>query len=241
MVYGNNMKKKHLFAAAIMAFLAFTTACAAMAPVNNTDMSYINSDHLREIRRGPWEITDNTFHRLIFDHEEKIITVIGRESNDNDDKNNLNFRIKEPAKEWFPGAEGKIKIHAGFFNRYEAVRTMLLDTVQEYPDYSIHVSGFSLGGTWTQLFMLDVLLLWPNRDIQAIFYAAANPWRRLPKEYQKELEQRTVFVKSWWDPVTWMRLIGFYRYGHNITIGKWWRILPPQHEPPQMIRSLNEL
>ena len=235
------MKKKILFSTIIIVLNVLVTACATTVPITNTDIFiHINSDHLRDIRSGPWETIDKTHYRLILNHDEKIICVRGRESISGDIHDNLKFRTRKPAEEWFPGAEGRIKIHSGFLRRYESVRNMLLDTLNEYPDYTIRVSGFSLGGAWTQLFLLDIILLWPDRDVQAIFYAPANPWRRLPREYQKELGQNTVFVKCYWDPVTWMRLIGFYRYGHNITIGKWWRLLPPQHIPPQMIRALDE-
>jgi hypothetical protein len=226
----------------VIVFGAFITACTTTTvPITYTDTFNVSSDHFREIRRGPWEVINDTQYRLILDHDEKIIDVRGRESIEGDMKKNFDFRIRKPEKDWFPGADGKIRIHSGFFRRYESVRNILLDAAYEYPDYAIHVSGFSLGGTWTQLFLLDVIQIWSDRDIRAIFYAPANPWRRLPKEYQNKLRQHTVFVKSHWDLFTWMRVIGFYRYGYNITIGKWWRFLPPQHEPPQMIRSLDEI
>ncbi|MDR2542921.1 MAG: hypothetical protein LBC80_05680 [Treponema sp.] len=235
------MKKKSLFTVTVLAFGAFFTSCATTAPFAFTDTFNVSSDHFREMRTGPWETIGNTQYRLIFNHEEKIVDIRGRGSTGEDKKDNMNFRTKKPSAGWFSDAEERIKIHSGFFRRYESVRSVLLDAVYEYPDYAIHVSGFSLGGTWTQLFLLDILLLWPDRDIKAIFYAPASPWRKLPRKYQKELKQCTVFVRTYWDPITWMWLIGFHRYGYNITVGKWWRILPPQHEPPQMIRALDEL
>lgn len=233
-------KKKILFMVIVLAFGTLTAACTTTAPFTYTDTFNVSSDHFQEIRKDEWETIGNTDYRLILEHDEKIIYVIGCESSKEDKKDTLDSRVRKPDEEWFPGVEGIIKVHFGFLRQYTAVRSILLDTVCEYPGYAIRTSGFSLGGTWTQLFLLDVILHWPERDIQAIFYAPANPWWRLPKKYQVELEQRTVFVRSRWDPVTWMRLIGFYRYGHNITIGKWWRILPPQHEAPQMIRALDE-
>ncbi|MCL2440149.1 MAG: hypothetical protein FWD14_00230 [Treponema sp.] len=231
---------KIVFAAKIMAFSMFFAACASTQPFTYTDSFNVSSEHFRETRRGPWETMGNTQFRLSVNHEEKEINVRGRGSNDDDAKDNLDFRIREPAEEWFPGLKGRVKVHSGFLRRYESVRKLLLDTAFEYPDYAIRVSGFSLGGTWTQLFLLDVIQHWPDRDVLAIFYAPANPWRRLPKSYQRELKQRTVFVRTHWDPITWMHLIGFFRYGHTITVGKWYRVLPAQHEPPQMIRALEE-
>jgi len=236
------MKINILFITLVPAVFAIITACATTVTNTYTDMSIINSDHLREIRSGPWEIIDRTQYRITLNHDEKIIYVRGRESVVSKDyRDNFKFYSKKPTQEWFYEAEGRIKIHAGFLNRYDSVRVLLLDVAYEYPDYAIDISGYSLGGAWTQIFLLDILLLWPDRDIQTILYAPANPWRKLPGKYQEELKQNTVFVKSHWDPVTWMRLIGFNRYGNNIIVGKWWRFFPPQHFPKQMVRALDEL
>jgi len=235
------MKEKILYAMMVLASGVFVTSCSTTVPFAFTNTFYISSDHVREIVEGPWEVINKTQFRVIMDHNEKIIFIIGRDSILVDYKDNFNFFVTKPDDDWFPGIDERIKIHSGFYKRYKSVRNALLETAYKYPDYSIYVSGYSLGGTWTQLFLLDAILLWPDRDIRAIFYAAANPWRKLPEKYRKELEQRTIFIKTYWDPVTWMSVIGFYRYGHNITVGKWWRIFPPQHGPPQMIRALDEL
>jgi len=232
-------KKNILFVTMVMAFGMIVIGCKTTVPFAFTDTFNVSSGHFREIRRGPWETIGNTHFRLIVDHDEKIIHVRGRGSEEEDMRDNFDFRIRELAEEWFPDVEG-IRVHLGFLRRYRSVRDVLMDAVYQRPDYAIRVGGYSLGATWTQLFMLDVIHHWPDRDIQAIFYAPANPWRRLPRKYQKELKQRTVFVRTFWDPVTWMRVMGFYRYGHNITVGRWWRILPAQHYPRQMIRALNE-
>jgi len=230
---------KAFYIAITLALGMLVAACATTVPITFTDTFNVSSDHFREIRRGPWETINTTRFRIILDHDEKIIDIRGRETAPDNARDNFDFRIWEPAEEWFPGVEG-IRVHAGFLRRYRDVRDVLLDVIYQYPDYAIRVSGNSLGGTWTQLFLLDVILHWPDRDIQAIFYAPANPWRRLPREHREELRQSTVFVRSHWDPITWMRVIGFQRYGHNITIGRWWRILPAQHHPRQMIRALDE-
>ena len=231
--------KKMLFLAIVLKMGMIVSGCSTSIPVTYTDTFNVSPDHFHEIRRGPWETMGNTHYRLIIDHDEEIIHVRGRGSNDEDMKDNFDFRVREPAEEWFSGVEG-IKVHLGFLRRYRSVRDLLLTTTYQYPDYAIRASGYSLGGTWTQLFLLDAIIHWPDRDIEAIFYAPANPWRKLPKKYQKELKQRTVFVRSIWDPVTWMRPLLFFRYGYNITIGKWWRIFPAQHYPPQMLRALEE-
>ena len=224
----------------ILALVLSTFACTTTAPFAYTESFNVSSSHYREIRRGPWETIGNTHYRLILDHEEKVMHVRGRGSEDEDMRDNFDFRTREPREGWFPGTEGTIRIHLGFLRRYASVREILFEAANEHPNYAIRVSGFSLGGTWTQLFLFDAIRHWPERDILAIFYAPANPWRILPKEYREDLRQRTVFVSSHWDPVTWMNALGFFRYGHEITIGRIWRIFPPQHYPPQMQRSLDE-
>jgi len=234
-------KKNILFGAMVLAFGLLVAGCRSTVPITYTDTFNVSAEHFREIRRGPWEVEGRwkTPYRLILDHDEKIIHDRGRGSNQEDMRDNLDFRIREPSEEWFSGGTG-IKVHLGFLRRYQSVRHILLDATVDHPDYAIRVSGYSLGATWTQLYMLDVVTQWPDRDIEAILYAPANPWRKLPKNYQKELKQRTVFVCSIWDPVTWMGLMWFRRYGHNITIGKWWRVFPAQHFPNQMARALEE-
>jgi hypothetical protein len=170
-------------------------------------------------------------------HEGKTIHITGQGSNQRADwKDNLNFRTRLKSSQWFR----LISVHAGFLRQYLAVRNKLLDICYEYPDYAIRVDGFSLGGSWTQIFVQDVLHRWPDRDIQAIFYAPGNPWRRLPRKYRRALRRCVAFIIPWWDVVTWMRLLLFFRYGRNIRIGKPWRLWPKQHRPDQIIRALNE-
>jgi hypothetical protein len=120
------------------------------------------------------------------------------------------------------------------------VRNKLLDAAYEYSNYTIRVAGFSLGATWTQIFVQDLIHHFPQRDITAIFYAPASPWRKLPKKYRLALNSVTFFVRSIYDPVTWMRILRFYRYGKHINIGKCWRVFPLQHLPAQIIRGLLE-
>jgi hypothetical protein len=109
-----------------------------------------------------------------------------------------------------------------------------------YPGYTILVDGYSLGASWPQIFVQDVLYHFPDRDIQAVLYEPGNPWRKLPKKYKKALKKHITFVRSIWDPVTWMQLLGFFRYGKTVTIGKWYRIWPLQHLEDQVIRNLTE-
>jgi len=202
-------------------------------------MNQVSSSHFRATLKGPWETIGRTDFRMVVDHDSRTIHVTGRGSQEEDWGDNFNFKIREPAEEWFPGVKN-IKVHAGFLKQYRSVRNKLIDTAHQYSDYAIRVSGYSLGGTWTQIFVQDVLFHWPDRDIQAIFYAPANPWRKLPKKYQKALKRSIVFVRNRWDPVGWMRVLRFYRYGENITIGRWYRIFPAQHKRDQMIRALDE-
>jgi len=197
----------------------------------------IGSKHFNEILEGPWETVDRTEYRMTVDHENKIIHVTGQHSHEEDWPDNFDFRVR--AEQWFPDVQD-IKVHAGFLRQYKAVRGKLLDTAYQYPDYAIRVDGFSLGASWPQIFVQDVLYRWPERDIQAILYAPGNPWRKLPKKYQDALKRCTFFVRSVYDPVTWMGLLRFHRYGKNISIGRWWRVWPIQHYPAQIIRGLDE-
>ena len=200
-------------------------------------MFEINSNHFRAANAEPWEQVGRTDYRLEIDNGKKIIHVTGRPSSQRADwKDNLDFRIRSKTQKWFRG----IRVHAGFLRQYLAVRGKLLDVCYEHPGYAIRVDGFSLGGSWTQIFVQDVLHRWPDRDIQAIFYAPGNPWRRLPRKYRGLLRRRVTFVIPWWDAVTWMRLIGFKRYGKDIRIGRIWRLWPKQHHPDQIIRALDE-
>ena len=199
----------------------------------------VSTTHFNQTRSGPWEKVDRTDYCVVVDHEKKIIHVTGKESGDEDWPDNFDFRVRQPAEQWFPDVKD-IWVHSGFLRQYKAVRDKLLDIAYEHPDYAIRVDGYSLGGSWTQIFTQDILYRRPDRDIKAIYYAPGNAWRKLPKQYQDALKRCTVFVRSIWDPVTWMRVFRFYRYGDHITIGKWWRIWPLQHWPDQIIRGLTE-
>ena len=201
----------------------------------------VNSEHFISVTKGPWDVVDRTHYRLDINHEEKVIHVTGRCSDYDDWPDNFDFRVKawEPAEQWF--ADKEILVHSGFLRQYKSVRNILLDVAYEYSEYAIRVDGFSLGASWPQIFLQDVLHRWPDRDVQAILYAPGNPWRKLPVYYQKALERCTVFVRSVWDPVTWMRLLRFYRFGSPFNIGKWWRALPVQHQPKQILRALKEM
>jgi len=195
-------------------------------------------EHFESIRRGPWLQEDSTNYRVYIDHDNKTIYVTGQESRcRNDWRDNFSFWTRRgPTSAWF----GQVRIHAGFLRQYKSVRDILLELCQQYPDYAIRVSGFSLGAAWLQIFMQDVLHKWPERDIKAIFYAPGNPWRRLPIRYRRLLRERTIFVYNRWDLITGMALLGFFRYGKNIRLGRIWRIRPNQHHPYQIIRGLEE-
>ena len=201
-------------------------------------MFQVCSDHFKEIRSGLWQTQDRTEYRLVLSHKEKIIYLTGRSSSEEDWPDNIDFRILETSEQWFPDV--KIKVHAGFLRQYKAVRDKLLNVAYEFPDYAIRVDGYSLGASWTQIYVQDILYHWPDRTIMALLYAPGNPWRVLPKRYSEFLKQHIIFVRSIWDPVTWMRVLRFYRYGKNFTIGKLWRVLPIQHRPDQIIRGLDE-
>ena len=201
----------------------------------NLPIFKVNADHFRAVNSGAFDTTGRTDVRINID--EKIIHVTGRASNQTSDwKDNLDMR-RRPKEQWFKG----IWVHAGFLRQYQAVRNDLLDVCYKYHDYAIRVDGFSLGASWTQLFIQDCLHRWPNRDIKAILYAPGNPWRKLPRKYRRKLRQCITFVYCFWDVVTWMRLLGFKRYGRNVRIGRIWRIWPKQHHPDQIIRALNEM
>ena len=203
-------------------------------------MFKLNIDHFNAIRKGPWETVDKTDYRLFTDHETRTIHLIGQSSQKNDWPDNFDFRAVAfaPAEEWFPGKG--ILVHSGFLRQYKAVRNILLDAAYENPDYAIRVAGYSLGGTWTQIFVQDILHRWPDRDILCVAYAPGNPWRKLPGKYKKLLRNSITFVSCYWDPVTWMIVLRFFRYGHDLKIGKLWRMLPFQHLPDQIIRALEE-
>ena len=200
----------------------------------------INTEHFTKVVSGPWDVVDRTHYRLVINHDDKVIHVTGCGSDYDDWPDNLDFRVNawEPSERWF--ADKEILVHSGFLRQYKAVRNILLDVVYEFSDYAVRVSGYSLGASWTQIFLQDILHRWSDRDIKAVFYAPGNPWKKLPVYYQEALKCCTTFVRSVWDPVTWMRLLGFRRYGVHINIGKWWRFLPPQHETKQITRALNE-
>jgi len=196
----------------------------------------VNSDHFRSVNSGPWVTEGRTDYRINVDHEAKVIHVSCQASSQSEDwRDNLDFR-RHPKEQWFRG----IWVHAGFLRQYRAVCDVLLNACYEHPGYAIRVDGYSLGASWAQIFLQDCIHRWPDRDIQAILYAPGNPWRRLPRKYRRALKRCTTFAYCFWDVVTWMRLIGFKRYGKNIRLGRIWRLWPKQHHPDQIIRGLDE-
>ena len=193
-----------------------------------------------------WKQEDRTDYRVEVDHEAKVILVIGRPTSQGVDwLDNFDFRVRDKTRKWFPSRNSP-RVHNGFLRQYESVRKILLDLCYKYEDYAIRCTGYSLGGSWTQIFVQDCLHRWTNiegkedRDIKAIFYACGNPWRWLPKVYRKALKACTQFVINYWDPVTWMGLLRFKRYGKNVMIGKPWRLYPLQHHYNQIERALYE-
>jgi hypothetical protein len=197
-------------------------------------------EHLENAVKGPWYTINRTDFKIDIDHENKIVYVTGQTSQPNDWWDNLKFctRLFSKCEKWY--SLKSVWVHKGFLNQYKSVQKFLIDLCLQHFEYAIRLSGHSLGGTWTQLFMYDILDRWPSRDVQAIFYAPANPWRRLPKPFRQKLKERTTFVYCWWDPVTWMRILRYRRYGKNILIGKPWRLWPSQHKPKQIIRAMDE-
>jgi hypothetical protein len=190
-----------------------------------------------EIKRGPWVREGNTDYRIYINHESKTIYVTAQGSRRGDWADNFSFWTRRgPTAERF----GQVRIHAGFLRQYQSVRDTLFEICRQYPDYAIRLSGFSLGAAWLQIFMQEVLHTWPERDITALFYAPASPWRRLPRNYRQLLRERTLFVYNRWDFITAMALFGFFRYGNTVRLGSIWRMVPNQHRPDQIIRGLEE-
>ena len=203
----------------------------------------ISSAHFNTVNVGDdsyWVQKDRTDYRVEVDHDNKVILVIGRPSSQGVDwLDNFDFRVKSKPRQWFADNK-KIRVHEGFLRQYESVRNDLLDLCYKHEDYQIWVTGYSLGGSWSQIFVQDCLHRWPDRFIRFISYACGNPWRRLPREYKKALRRVTTFVINFWDPVTWMRLILFFRYGKRVQIGRPWRFYPIQHHPTQMVKALDQ-
>jgi hypothetical protein len=182
-------------------------------------MFEVSAQHFKKTVSGPWTSIGQTDYRLIVSKNEKTIrlTAQGSQSKDKgvDWRDDFDFRIRQAAETWFPGE--KIRVHAGFFRQYKNVRDTLMDLVYAYPEYTVLVDGYSLGASWPQIFVQDVLYHFPCRNIQAILYEPGNPWRKLPQKYKKLLKKHVTFVRSVWDPVTWMRLLFFWRYGKTVT------------------------
>ncbi|MCL2373820.1 MAG: hypothetical protein FWC65_01080 [Treponema sp.] len=224
---------------AVISAMAFAACASAPLPVAWMDDDWKPSvEHFQSIRRGPWTQEGNTDFRIYVDHENQNIYITGQESRCRDDwRDNFSFWTgRGPTASWF----GEVRVHAGFLRQYQSARNTLLNVSWRYPDYAIRVTGYSLGAAWLQIFMQDVLHVWPERDITAIFYSPGNPWRRLPQRYRRSLRERTVFIYNRWDFITWMGLLGFFRYGENIRLGSVWRMRPNQHHPYQVIRGLEE-
>jgi hypothetical protein len=202
----------------------------------------ISVEHFREVVSGPWTSIGQTDYRCQIDGGTGVIRLTAQGSQSKDKSvdwwDDFDFRIRQPPETWFPGEN--IKVHAGFLRQYKNVRDTLMDLLYKYPNYAVLVDGYSLGASWPQIFVQDVLHHFPDRSIQAILYEPGNPWRKLPRAYKKLLKTHIAFVRSIWDPVTWMAALGFFRYGKTITIGKWWRFWPLQHLEGQVIRNLKE-
>jgi len=202
----------------------------------------ISAKHFEEATDRPWVSEKQTDYRVTVLEDEKIIHLSAQGSTSKDENidwwDDFDFRINQPPETWFP--DKKIKVHSGFLRQYKNVRDILMDLAYQYPDYAIRVDGYSLGASWPQIFVQDVLYHFPGRDIQAILYEPGNPWRKLSRADKKALKKHIQFVRSIWDPVTWMRVLFFFRYGKSTTIGKWYRVWPLQHLGDEVIKNLIE-
>ena len=223
----------------------------------SSDCFRIANDGMGE---GFWSKKGRTDYHFHADHDKKKLYIIGRPTSENKDwLDNLDFRTTKTIKAMFSQSEEDpnkpiqwfddrkdIKVHTGFLRQYQAVAEEFLALAEKYSDYDIEIWGFSLGASWTQILLEVAVYLiyirgkWAGRKVQGIFYACGNPWRKLPKELRKLVKQCSTFVINFWDPVTWMRLIGFNRYGKRVQIGRPWRFFPIQHHPTQMIKALDE-
>ena len=204
-------------------------------------------ENFREVLKGPWEKVDRTDFKVEICHKKKAIYITGQSSNYEDWPDNFDFRkrrlyelMDQKPEQWFPDRDD-IWVHSGFLAQYKPVRRQLIDILKQYPEYAVYIGGWSLGGSWTQLLLEEVWHRWRNKRVIVFFgYATGNAFRNLPKEYREGIAKCSTFVYCWWDPVTWMRVLRFYRYGKNIRIGKWWRIWPFQHCTYQIERALKE-
>lgn len=146
---------------------------------------------------------------------------------------------------WFPKVMKpykKVAVHGGIFEQYLGVRNKILDMVYEDKNIKhIRVGGFSQGAGFTYFCVQDLLYHFPDLDILGIGYESPRVFIR-NKYIKNMLKNNLIIVKTFWDatvhvpPVCW----GFAHYGKSVWIGKWWKILPIQHRPEQIIKNLED-
>ncbi|KAJ3173815.1 hypothetical protein HK101_011026 [Irineochytrium annulatum] len=109
--------------------------------------------------------------------------------------NNLNL-IKADSP--FPSAPSDVKVHSGFLNIYNALRSRVRSTLTNLkaanPSYSLTITGHSLGGAVASLYAADLVNLFPSTSIG--LYTMGEP---------------RVGNKAWYSFYSGLNLKGVYR------------------------------
>ena len=226
--------------------------------------------HLEYIRSLPWSHTPHGLDYNIQTKGDTLFVVFsetygnGTKAQADDWASNLDFF--PVSFDIFPGS--KIQAHDGIAQQYLDARQTIMDHLYSGSIKYIFVAGYSQGGAVTTAAVQDIGFHIDrdklNVSVNGISYNGPRFFgTRKSRLIKTAVKNRLLTIKGHWDPVghvpfkvmptffsfRWkpFRLIicrphlTFWRdYGKVAWIGKWWRVLPLQHLPGQVYKSLLE-
>lgn len=199
----------------------------------------IGINQLKETLSGPWIHDNATDLDYKISQEGELLAVDFRGTT------SLKDAIKDvlffPKKLMFKDAT--ISAHGGFLDQYLVCRNIILDKIYDESIKKVIVRGHSLGGALSQICTYDIAYH-IKRDnlsitVEGFAYESPRPWL-MNKEVKEILSPVMNLVLTFPDPIIHLPfwLMMFRSYGKKIWIGKWWKLLPFQHDGDPLKNNL---
>lgn len=130
----------------------------------------------------------------------KALYVVFRGSDKSTDWIN-NFQMRKQIYPYGDESTTDVRFHQGFMDAYFAVRQPLLETIKQYPDYALTLTGHSLGGAIATIAALDLQYNLTQHTGQAIeLYTFGAPRVGNPalvNSFRQRVPQSYRFVYGW--------------------------------------------
>ena len=178
--------------------------------------------YIESIPHDNYKTTGDNVQYLIkvFDDEKRIRLIFEQTYDKEDNKNNFNFLIKS-----LKYNNDTLYFVKGWYNAYfsasKQIKQDLISVIDNYPDYTIEICGWSYGGAMSILAAFDLYISFNIQPIVTTFGSPkclfGNKTIKIIKSMCKQINQYAHIN----DPITKLPPFPFYKHLCKIKLGRW--------------------